>query len=100
MADEKQAATSALDTILTEGKLIRDESQKPFARDLVQEFVNQVVQQGNAVGNHVAPFINQRIQQIDELITAVKSGGNIYLDGAMVSTKLQTPMAIATRRTG
>ncbi len=68
MADETQA--SALDTLFTEGKLIRDESQKPFARDLVQEFVNQVVQQGSAVGNHVAPFINQRIQQIDELIGA------------------------------
>lgn len=70
MADETQAAASALDTIFTEGKLIRDESQKPFARDLVQEFVNQVVQQGSAGSNHVAPFINQRIQQIDELIGA------------------------------
>jgi len=70
MADETQAAASALDTILTEGKLIRDESQKPFARDLVQEFVNQVVQQGSTISNHVAPFINQRIQQIDELISA------------------------------
>ncbi len=68
MADETQAPASALDTIFTEGKLIRDESQKPFARDLVQEFVNQVVQQGSAGNNHVAPFINQRIQQIDELI--------------------------------
>ena len=38
--------------------------------------------------------------KIDELISAVKQGGNIYLDSAVVSTKLQTPMAIATRRTG
>jgi copper chaperone CopZ len=35
-----------------------------------------------------------------ELIAAVKQGGNIYLDGAAVSTRLQSPMAIATRRTG
>ncbi|MBY0282071.1 MAG: type VI secretion system contractile sheath large subunit [Alphaproteobacteria bacterium] len=71
MADETQAAAPlTLETLFLQGKLVRDESQKPFARDLVQEFVNQLVQQGNAVSKDAAAFLNQRIQQIDELIGA------------------------------
>lgn len=71
MADETQASSPiTLETLFLEGKLVRDESQKPFARDLVQEFVNQLVQQGNTISNDAAAFLNQRIQQIDELISA------------------------------
>ena len=71
MADETQAAGSlTLETLFLEGKLVRDESQKPFARDLVQEFVTQLVQQGNTISKDAAAFLNQRIQQIDELIGA------------------------------
>ncbi len=71
MADETQAAVPlTLETLFLEGKLVRDESQKPFARDLVQEFVNQLVQQGNTISKDAAAFLNQRIQQIDELIGA------------------------------
>lgn len=69
MADKTQAADSlTLETLFLEGKLVRDESQKPFARDLVQEFVTQLVQQGNTISKDAAAFLNQRIQQIDELI--------------------------------
>jgi len=74
MADKTEAAAPAkkvtLDALFQEGKLVRDESQKPFARDLVQEFVNQLVQQGNTISKDAAAFLNQRIQQIDELISA------------------------------
>lgn len=66
----KESELSLVDTILLKGKMIRDESQKAFARDLLTEFVKQVLQQGNTSGGFVAPFLNQRIQQIDELITA------------------------------
>ncbi|MCX7338471.1 MAG: type VI secretion system contractile sheath large subunit [Alphaproteobacteria bacterium] len=59
-----------LDTIMVQGKLARDDSQKSFAQDLVQEFVNQLLEQGNTVSNDVVAFLNQRIQQIDELIGA------------------------------
>ena len=51
-------------------------------------------------GNEAVIPLKEFYAKIDELISAVKQGGNIYLDGAVVSTKLQTPMAIATRRTG
>ena len=54
---------------------------------------------GEAGAEAVIP-LREFYAKIDELINAVKQGGNIYLDGAVVSTKLQSPMAIATRRTG
>ena len=54
---------------------------------------------GEAGSEAVIP-LKEFYAKIDELISAVKQGGNIYLDGDVVSTKLQTPMAIATRRTG
>lgn len=54
---------------------------------------------GEAGAEAVVP-LKEFYAKIDELISAVRQGGNIYLDGAMVSTKLQTPMAISTRRTG
>jgi hypothetical protein len=54
---------------------------------------------GEAGSEAVIP-LKEFYAKIDELISAVKQGSNIYLDSAVVSTKLQTPMAIATRRTG
>lgn len=54
---------------------------------------------GEAGAEAVIP-LREFYAKIDELINAVKQGGNIYLDGAAISTKLQSPMAIATRRTG
>ena len=54
---------------------------------------------GEAGAEAVVP-LKEFYAKIDELISAVKQGGNVYLDGAMVSTKLQSPMAVSTRRTG
>jgi len=54
---------------------------------------------GEAGAEAVVP-LKEFYAKIDELISAVKQGGNVYLDGAMVSTKLQSPMAVNTRRTG
>lgn len=73
MADDTNTPAAgeetALDVLMTKGKLARDESQKPFARDLVEEFVTQVLEQGTVVSNDTVAFINQRIQEIDDLIT-------------------------------
>ncbi|MBX9805409.1 MAG: type VI secretion system contractile sheath large subunit [Alphaproteobacteria bacterium] len=73
MADDKTdapaaAEETALDVLMSKGKLARDDSQKPFARDLVTEFVNQVLEQGTVVSNDTVAFINQRILEIDDLI--------------------------------
>jgi type VI secretion system protein ImpC len=70
MADDTNTATeeSTLDVLMTKGKLARDDTQKPFARDLVTEFVNQVLEQGTVVSKDTVAFINQRILELDDLI--------------------------------
>ncbi|MDP3372140.1 MAG: type VI secretion system contractile sheath large subunit [Candidatus Paracaedibacteraceae bacterium] len=62
--------TSVLDTLMIEGKMVHDESQKPFARELLTEFANQLLQQGNIAHSNISAFISERIRQLDELITA------------------------------
>ena len=42
------APVTLLDRILTEGKLARDEIQRAYARDLVGEFVNEVLAEGSS----------------------------------------------------
>lgn len=71
MADQKTDQKNdvlTLDVILHTGRLVKDDSQIPFARDLVDEFVRQVSAQGNVTTNDVYAFLTQRIQQIDEMI--------------------------------
>src|SRR5579864_2115262 len=73
MAEPESAKSGAelttLDKILFEGKMVRDESQKPYAKDLIGEFVNQVLDQGMTVSGDTFASINKRIAQIDELIS-------------------------------
>lgn len=65
------APVSLLDRILTEGKLARDEIQRAYARDLVGEFVNEVLAEGSStIANDVVALINDRIAQIDDLLSA------------------------------
>ena len=59
-----------LDQILVQGKLARDETQRGYARDLVDEFITSVLaESGGTVPGDVVAAINDRIAQIDELIS-------------------------------
>jgi type VI secretion system protein ImpC len=77
MAEETETAPGAaavtegslLERILVEGKLARDQSQREYARDLVGEFVNEVLA-GETVSNDVVDLINDKIAEIDDLLTA------------------------------
>ncbi len=62
--------SSLLERILTEGKLARDQSQREYARDLVGEFVNEVLADGGTVSNDVVDLINDKIAEIDDLLSA------------------------------
>ena len=64
------AAPGVLEQIIVEGRLIRDESQREYARDLVSEFVNEVLAEGGTVSGDVVAMINDKIAQIDDLISA------------------------------
>ncbi|MBS0184862.1 MAG: type VI secretion system contractile sheath large subunit [Proteobacteria bacterium] len=77
MADPTQApgtTTSApagnfLDQMIQTGKLARDPSQVPYARQMVQEFLNQIQEQEPVSTTDCVAFINQRIQAIDTLLS-------------------------------
>jgi type VI secretion system protein ImpC len=64
------SGVSLLDRIVGEGRLALDDSQKENARDLLSEFVGQVVGESGKVSGDVVEAINLRIAQIDELISA------------------------------
>jgi len=65
VAEEK----NLLDQILDEGKLVRDESQRAGARDLISEFVGQIMEGTMTVSKDTEAMINARIAQIDHLIS-------------------------------
>ena len=76
MAEETETAQGAaagegslLERIMVEGKLARDQSQREYARDLVGEFVNEVLA-GATVSNDVVDLINDKIAEIDDLLSA------------------------------
>ena len=74
---ERQAAQAGtvskeeglLDRIVSEGRMARDESQKEYARDLIGEFVKQVMQGAMVVSKDTELMINARIAQLDRLIS-------------------------------
>lgn len=66
----KEEELSLLDKIVRKGKMVHDEVQVPYARDLIGEFVSQVMDEGMSVSADTAAMITARIAQIDALISA------------------------------
>jgi type VI secretion system protein ImpC len=58
-----------LERIITEGRMVRDESQMTHARGLVGEFVTQALDEGMSVSDDVVAAIKTRVAQIDQLIS-------------------------------
>jgi type VI secretion system protein ImpC len=81
MAEKAQQETAAvgtvdapqeinlLDQILTEGRMARDEFQKEAAKDMIAEFVNQVMSGELTMSKNMDVAINARIAEIDRLIS-------------------------------
>lgn len=63
------AEGSLLDQIIAKGRLARDESQKGRARDLVGEFVHQILDEGMTVSRDTMTMIQAQIARIDELLS-------------------------------
>ena len=61
--------TNLLDQILTEGKMARDDFQKERAKDMIGEFVGQVMSGELTLSKDMDTTINARIAEIDRLIT-------------------------------
>ncbi len=61
--------TSLLDQIIDQGRLAREDSQKAWAKDLIGEFVAQVMDGAMVVSKDMESMINTRISQLDKLIS-------------------------------
>ncbi len=61
---------SLLDRIIAEGRMAHDDSQQDYARDMLAEFATQVLDEGMAIDKDTVAMINDRISQIDQLISA------------------------------
>jgi type VI secretion system protein ImpC len=68
--EEQPQEGSLLDKILTEGKMARDEFQKEQSKDMIAEFVNQVMAGTLTVSKNMDLAINSRIAEIDRLLSA------------------------------
>ncbi len=68
-AEEAQQEASLLDQILDDGKLARDDTQKEWAKDVLSEFVSQIMEGTMVVSKDTEAMINARIAQIDQLLS-------------------------------
>jgi type VI secretion system protein ImpC len=68
-AEEKVVELGLLDQIVDEGRLGRDVAARERGKDLVKEFVTQVLDGSMTVSKDAEAMINARIAQIDHLIS-------------------------------
>src|SRR5579871_6789112 len=68
-ASEQVLEKSLLDQIVEEGRLAKDDSARERGKDLVKEFVAQVLDGSMTVTKDAETMINQRIAQIDHLLS-------------------------------
>jgi type VI secretion system protein ImpC len=67
---EATQEVSLLDKILEEGKLARDDFQKERSKDMIAEFVNQVMAGELTMSKNMDLAINSRISEIDRLLSS------------------------------
>ena len=68
-AAEATEEVSLLDKIISDGRLAREESQRDFAKDVIGEFVAQVMEGAMTISKNTEAMINARISAIDKLIS-------------------------------
>jgi type VI secretion system protein ImpC len=68
-AAEIQQGVSLLDQIIDEGKMALQDNQRDMAKDLITEFVGQIMQGVMVVSKDTEAMINARISQIDKLLS-------------------------------
>jgi type VI secretion system protein ImpC len=70
LAEEVQKEGNLLDTIISETRIARDDTERSRAKDLIGEFVQQVLDGAVVVKKDLETAINARIAALDELISA------------------------------
>jgi len=69
-AGEVTEEKSLLDQIIEDGRMAREAGQKGWAKDIIGEFVSQIMEGTITVSKNTEAMINDRIAQIDKLISA------------------------------
>lgn len=67
--EEVQQEVSLLDQIINEGKMALQENQRGMAKDLLTEFVGQIMEGVITISKDTEAMINARISQIDKLLS-------------------------------
>ena len=67
---QEQGPGSLLDQIVDEGRFNRDSAARERGKDLIREFVEQILQGSMTVSKDTETTINARVAQIDKLISA------------------------------
>ncbi len=67
--EEVKEEKSLLDQIIDDGRMAREEGQKEWAKDIIGEFVGQIMEGVITVSKDTEAMINARISQIDQLIS-------------------------------
>ena len=70
VVQEQQGEVDLLSKILDEGKMARTEVQAAAAKDMIGEFVQQIMEGQLVLSRDVETTINARIAQIDKLLSA------------------------------
>src|SRR5690349_16262277 len=68
-ASEQTVERGLLDQIVEEGRLARDPASRERGKNLVKEFVAQVLEGAMTVSKDAEAMINARIAQIDHLVS-------------------------------
>lgn len=113
-AKEAVEEKSLLDQIIEDGRVAREEGQKVWAKDIIGEFVRQVMDGAMVVSKDTEAMINDRISQLDQLISnqlnevmhhpdfqSLESswrGLNYLVDKTETSTKLKIRVMNASKK--
>jgi type VI secretion system protein ImpC len=69
-ATEEQSSVGLLDQIVSEGRFTRDDAARERGKDLIKEFVDQILKGAITKSKDAETTINARLAQIDKLISA------------------------------
>lgn len=68
--EAQQDETDLLESIINKSNIVREESQKSWAREIISEFAKEVMQGQITVSKDTEAMINARIAELDRLISA------------------------------
>ena len=66
----RQEEVNLLDSIINDSNMVREESQKSWAKEIISEFAKEVMEGQIKVSKDTEAMINARIAEIDRLISA------------------------------